>query len=156
MRRALSLTRTSLVVALAASVALSAVAAPTPAVAQTRSEGASPARPAWAVVPRRRSALPTVGIVVASLGLASAVAGGVMWLLADSQFSDCQATGCRLDDQPRDLDTAGVVMFWGGLGLTVTGIVTYFAGRTNRRAFALDTTPRPVIGPGLLGVGGRF
>lgn len=146
--------RTTVSAILAVALALTSVAAPTSSLAQTRAD--APARPAWARVERRRSALPTVGVVVAALGLASTVAGGAMWLVADSQFADCQATGCRLDDQPRDLDLAGVVMFWSGVGLTAAGIITYFAGRTNRRAFALDTTPRPFVGPGVLGLGGRF
>lgn len=147
---------------LAVTVTLGAVTHPVRAWAQTapeaQQEGARGAaqEPAWARVDRRRTAWPTVGIVMATVGLAATIAGGAMWLVADSRFGDCQATGCRLDDQPRDLDLAGVVTFWSGVGLTAAGILTYYVGRSNRRAFAFDTTPRPFVGPGLVGLSGRF
>lgn len=121
-----------------------APAPPVPPPPEETSPVVAPAAPAQA---DEGSALPTVGIVVGSLGLAG-IAGGVVLNVKANQAADS-----GLESSQKSYQTGALVCYGVGGAALVTGIVLYLVGhqrsQTPNRTIALS----PLWTPGGAGLG---
>jgi hypothetical protein len=130
-----------------------------------------PPPPPPTVEQRKHGAVPWV---VTGIGGAAAIAGGVVYLVGAGDVSSaksacggkttCPSTTAGMAAQTKgnngdNLETAGAVVFWAGIGVAAAGVLWHFLEPTGPVASeAPKTSFSPVFGPGYAGasVVGRF
>jgi hypothetical protein len=107
----------------------------------------------------RSSILPTTGIVVGSVGLATLATAVVLNLKANQIIDDAKGhpTASQNSSQ-KSYETAGWVCYGVGGAAVVTGVVLYLVGRHNDNQTNATISMLPVLLPGgaALAIGGQF